>query len=110
MQALEHASGFARHTHDHVRHGTLTLLAAALDLDTGQVYYAGAPRHRHQEFLAFLRQLARGSFADVADLWTTLGRYVHGRNRQAVLPRWRFSADVLLARIAHGQRICEKVH
>ena len=32
---------------------------AALDLDTGKVYYAYARCHRHLELLAFLRQLAR---------------------------------------------------
>lgn len=48
----------ATRTHDYVRGGTLALLAA-LDLDTGKVYYACARRHRHQELLAFLRRLAR---------------------------------------------------
>ena len=48
----------ATRTHDYVRHGTLSL-RAALDLDTGRIYYACAARNRHQEFLAFLRQLAR---------------------------------------------------
>ena len=45
-------------THDYVRHGTLSL-RAALDLDRGRIYYACAARNRHQECLAFLRQLAR---------------------------------------------------
>ncbi len=48
----------ATRTHDYVRHGTLSL-RAALDLDTGRIYYACAARNRHQEFLAFLRQLTR---------------------------------------------------
>ena len=48
----------ATRTHDHVRHGTLSL-RAALDLDTGRVCHACAARNRHQEFPAFLRQLAR---------------------------------------------------
>jgi DDE superfamily endonuclease len=41
-----------------VRHGTTTLFAA-LEVATGQVTGACKPRHRHQEFLAFLKQLAR---------------------------------------------------
>jgi transposase len=44
------------YTHDYVRHGTTTLFAALEILDgkvTGQCY----PRHRHQEFLKFLRRL-----------------------------------------------------
>lgn len=45
-------------THDYVRHGTTTLFAA-LEVATGQVTAACKPRHRHQEFLAFLKQVAR---------------------------------------------------
>jgi len=48
----------ARRTHDYVRHGTSTLFAA-LDIATGKVTGACKPRHRHQEFLAFLKQVAR---------------------------------------------------
>ncbi len=43
-------------THDYVRHGTTTLLAA-LDIATGAVFTECKPRHRHQEFLSFLRRL-----------------------------------------------------
>ena len=43
-------------THDYVRHGTTTLFAA-LDVATGDVFAECKPRHRHQEFLAFLRHL-----------------------------------------------------
>src|SRR5215207_2678305 len=47
-----------RQTHDYTRHGTTTLFAA-LEIATGMVIDACKPRHRHQEFLAFLRQLAK---------------------------------------------------
>ncbi|QRP44719.1 IS630 family transposase [Amycolatopsis sp. FDAARGOS 1241] len=47
-----------RRTHDYVRHGTTTLFAA-LEIATGKVTGAVKPRHRHQEFLVFLKQLAR---------------------------------------------------
>jgi len=47
-----------RRTHDYVRHGTSTLFAA-LEIATGKVTAACKPRHRHQEFLAFLKQVAR---------------------------------------------------
>ena len=40
------------------RHGTSTLFAA-LEIATGQVTGACKNRHRHQEFLAFLKQIAR---------------------------------------------------
>jgi putative transposase len=43
-------------THDYVRNGTTTLFAA-LDIATGTVFTECRPRHRHQEFLAFLRRL-----------------------------------------------------
>ena len=47
-----------RRTHDYIRHGTSTLFAA-LDNGTGKVTAATKPRHRRQEFLAFLKQVAR---------------------------------------------------
>jgi len=48
-----------RRSHDYVRHGTTTLFAA-LEIATGKVTAAVRPRHRHQEFLAFLKQVERG--------------------------------------------------
>ncbi|QQS00445.1 MAG: IS630 family transposase [Austwickia sp.] len=47
-----------RRTHDYRRNGTTTLFAA-LEVATGKVTGACKPRHRHQEFLTFLRQVAR---------------------------------------------------
>ena len=45
-------------THDYKRHGTTTLFAA-LDVLTGRVIGECLPRHRHQEFLKFLRRIDR---------------------------------------------------
>src|SRR6202035_3138316 len=45
-------------THDYYRHGTTTLFAALDTLD-GKVIALCKPRHRHQEFLAFLNHLDR---------------------------------------------------
>jgi putative transposase len=45
-------------THDYRRHGTTTLFAA-LDVATGKVVGQCKQRHRHQEFLHFLRHLDR---------------------------------------------------
>ena len=45
-------------THDYVRHGTTTLFAA-LEIATGKVTGLCQQRHRHQEFLAFLKHVAR---------------------------------------------------
>ena len=47
-----------KQTHDYVRHGTTTLFAA-LEIATGHVEQSCLPRHRHQEFLAFLKQVAK---------------------------------------------------
>src|SRR5262249_34224163 len=47
-----------RRTHDYKRNGT-TNLYAALAIASGQVVHACQPRHRHQEFLAFLRRIVR---------------------------------------------------
>jgi transposase len=47
-----------RQTHDYVRHGTTTLFAA-LEVATGRVTDACYPRHRHDEFLRFLKQVAK---------------------------------------------------
>src|SRR5215470_136289 len=43
-------------THDYYRHGTTTLFAA-LDVLHGSVITQCKPRHRHQEFLGFLKHL-----------------------------------------------------
>lgn len=43
-------------THDYVRHGTTTLFTA-LDISTGQVLSSCKKRHRHQEYLQFLKQI-----------------------------------------------------
>ena len=45
-------------THDYVRHGTITLFAV-LDVATREVFSQCKRRHRHQEFLAFLRHIDR---------------------------------------------------
>ncbi len=66
VQALERAAPVLplrpgipeKRSHDYIRHGTTTLFAA-LEVATGKVTDACYPRHRHEEFLAFLRQVAR---------------------------------------------------
>ena len=46
----------ARRSHDYVRHGTASLFAA-LDVASGQVISSLHRRHRHQEFLRFLKTI-----------------------------------------------------
>ena len=43
-------------THDYIRHGTTTLFAALVTLD-GRVIGDCMPRHRHQEFIRFLKTI-----------------------------------------------------
>lgn len=43
-------------THDYIRHGTTTLFAA-LDIATGRVLTQCKRRHRHQEYLSFLKHI-----------------------------------------------------
>jgi hypothetical protein len=45
-------------THDYQRNGTTTLFAA-LDVATGTVFGQCLPKHRHEEFLIFLRSIDR---------------------------------------------------
>jgi transposase len=58
QKTLPMQPGQAERTHDYVRHGTTTLFAA-LEIATGQVTALCKNRHRHQEFLVFLRHVAR---------------------------------------------------
>jgi transposase len=52
-------------THDYIRHGTLTLFAA-LNYAEGKLIARLAPRHRHQEWLAFLKDIDRQTPGDLA--------------------------------------------
>jgi len=60
-------------THDYKRHGTTTLFAALNVLD-GTVIGACMPRHRHQEYLKFLRKLDR-EFPRGLDLHLVVDNY-----------------------------------
>jgi hypothetical protein len=53
-------------THDYVRHGTTTLFAV-LNVLNGEVLATCKLRHRHQEFLSFLREIERRS----RSIWTS---------------------------------------
>jgi putative transposase len=71
-------------THDYVRHGTTTLFAA-LDIANGQVIAQCKPRHRHQEFLAFLRHLDANTPAAL-DLHLVVDNY--GTHKHAKVRAW----------------------
>ena len=71
-------------THDYKRHGTTTLFAALSTLD-GSVVGQCLPRHRHQEFLKFLRTLDR-EFPPELDLHLILDNYQ--THKHAVVAAW----------------------
>ena len=71
-------------THDYVRHGTTTLFAA-LDIASGQVLTRTAPRHRHQEFLAFLRQIEANVPSDL-DVHLVVDNYA--THKHPTVRRW----------------------
>ena len=74
-------------TFDYKRHGTTTLFAA-LDVATGEVIHECLPRHRHQEFLRFIRRVERESDPEL-DLHFILDNYATHKhpNVQAWLER-----------------------
>jgi transposase len=72
-----------RRSHDYIRHGTSTLFAA-LEVATGKVTARMANRHRHQEFLTFLRQVAR-AYPD-QDLHLIMDNY--SAHKHAAVKAW----------------------
>ena len=78
-------------THDDLRHGTTTLFAA-LDLLDGTVLAQCRPRHRHQEFLGFLRVIDQAVPSDL-EIHVILDNYATHKHPKvkawlAARPRW----------------------
>jgi putative transposase len=71
-------------THDYERHGTTTLFAA-LEIATGQVLTRCARRHRHQEFVAFLRHID-ANVPPQLDVHLVLDNYA--THKHATAKRW----------------------
>lgn len=78
-------------THDYVRHGTTTLFAA-LDIATGRVVTDCKQRHRHQEFLQFLRRIdeAVPEKLDVHLIVDNYATHKHDKVRRWLAARPRF--------------------
>ncbi len=78
-------------THDYVRHGTTTLFAA-LDIASGDVVTQCKERHRHQEFLAFLKHVETSvpKHLDVHIILDNYATHKHPRIKRwlAVRDRW----------------------
>jgi transposase len=71
-------------THDYKRHGPTTLFAA-LNVLEGTVIGECMPRHRHQEFLRFLRKLD-GEFSPQLDLHLVIDNY--GTHKHPKVKSW----------------------
>ena len=71
-------------THDYKRNGTTTLFAALNMLD-GKVIGACMPRHRHREFLRFLKQIDQRTPADL-DRHLIVDNYA--THKTAAVKRW----------------------
>ena len=78
-------------THDYVRHGTTTLFAA-LNVLNGAILASCKPRHRHQEFLSFLREIDQAvpQELDVHCIVDNYASHKHPKVRAwlAQRPRW----------------------
>lgn len=78
-------------THDYKRHGTTTLFAA-LNVLNGAVLAACKPRHRHQEFLSFLREIDKAVplELDVHCICDNYATHSHPKVKAwlATKPRW----------------------
>ena len=74
----------ATRTHDYYRHGTLTLFAA-LNYLNGKIIAQRAPRHRHQEWLAFLKAI-EAEVPAYADIHLILDNYA--THKHAKVKAW----------------------
>src|SRR5665213_2343566 len=101
-------------THDYKRYGTTTLFAALNTLD-GMVMATCMNRHRHQEWLKFLRlierffrdltenQLQRGVFTSVEQLQTSIFDYIQQHNTQPKPFIWTAKATDILEKVKRGK-------
>ena len=89
-------------THDYKRNGTTTLFAALNTLD-GAVIGQCLPRHRHQEWLKFLRQIERGVFPNVPELISAIQAYVEHHNRNPKPFIWTARASDILAKVVKAR-------
>jgi len=71
-------------THDYIRHGTTTLFAA-LDIASGKVIGQCKQRHRHQEFLQFLRHID-ANVSESLDIHLVIDNYA--THKHAKVKRW----------------------
>jgi transposase len=91
-----------RQTHDYERHGTTTLFAA-LNVAAGKIIAQCQPRHRHQEFLRFLKQID-GATDPARDVHLILDNY--GTHKHPQVQKW-FRANIRVTHVvSHKLRPC----
>ena len=71
-------------THDYIRHGTTTLFAA-LNIASGEVVTQCKRRHRHQEFLQFLKHIEQ-NVPEKLDVHLIVDNYA--THKHAAIKRW----------------------
>jgi hypothetical protein len=84
-------------THDYKRHGTTTLFAALNVLD-GTVIGQCMQKHRHQEFIRFLK------------LQMTINEYLDDHNAAPKPFVWTASASSIIEKVNRGKQALESLH
>ncbi len=78
-------------THNYIRHGTTTLFAA-IEIASGKVLTQCKPRHRHQEFLQFLKHIEANVPEDLDPhlVLDNYGTHKHPKVKQWLAARSRY--------------------
>jgi putative transposase len=123
MTSSTRCKPFQLNKFDHECHSTTTLFAA-LNVLNGAVLAACKPRHRHQEFLSFLREIdkavpaeleihciadkaiRRGSFTSVKQLVQRIDHFVAAHNAHCQPFKWTATADSILEKL---HRLCSRI-
>ena len=116
-------------THDYKRNGT-TCLFAALEVLQGKVVGQCFSRHRHQEFLRFLRRLdaefpgdialhlvmdnygthvRRGSFSSVANLQSAITQFLDAWNENPKPFVWTATVESIQAKLSRCRQTLEQI-
>lgn len=88
-------------THDYTRHGTITLFAALSYLD-GKIFSQTAPRHTHQHWLGFLKQLDKETPGELT-LHLILDNYA--THKHAKVRRWIAARNARHGRQYQSERL-----
>jgi transposase len=108
-------------THDDIRHGATTLLAAMNSRD-GTIVGQNMRRRRRQEFIRFLnatesvlaarakRRFKRGLFRSVVDARTAIDRFLEERNQKSAPFAWIADPNRIIAAVRRGRQASDSIH